>query len=142
MISTLNTYWKDWCWNFFGYLMQTDDSLEKTLILGKIERKEGIRDWDGWMASPMHWTWTWANSGRFWGTGRPAMLWSMGLRRVRHDWVTEQKQEVTAEKGKKGFQIWKAIQGSLFTENLIRYNHKDATRKLLELINECGKIEG
>ena len=31
---------------FFGHLMQTDDSLEKTLMLGKIERREeeGVRE--------------------------------------------------------------------------------------------------
>ena len=41
--------------------MQTDNSLEKSLMLGKIEgrREEGIREWDGWMASLIKWTWTW-----------------------------------------------------------------------------------
>ena len=29
------------------------------------------------------------NSESWWWTGRPGMLWSMGLRRVRHDWATE-----------------------------------------------------
>ena len=28
--------------------------------------------WDGWATSPMQWTWTWANSGRWRGTGRSA----------------------------------------------------------------------
>ena len=32
--------------------------------------EEGIRGWNGWMASLMKWTWTWANFGRWWGTGR------------------------------------------------------------------------
>ena len=40
---------------YFGHLMRID-SLEKTLMLGKIEgrrRREGDnRGWDGWMASP------------------------------------------------------------------------------------------
>ena len=37
----------------FGHLMQIGDSLEKTLILGKIEgsRESGDKGWDGWMAS-------------------------------------------------------------------------------------------
>ena len=39
--------------------------------------EEGIRGWDGWMASPMQWTWTWANSGRWWGAGRTGVLQSM-----------------------------------------------------------------
>ena len=49
--------------------------------------------WDGWMASLMQWTWTWANSGRWWRTGRPGVLQSMGSQRFRHKWVTEQKQQ-------------------------------------------------
>ena len=65
---------------YFGHLMQTADSLVKSLMLGKIkaEREEGIREWDGWTASPMQWTWIWANSGRRWRTGKPGMLQSMG----------------------------------------------------------------
>ena len=29
------------------------------------------------------------NSGRWWWTGRPGVLWFMGSQRVRHDWATE-----------------------------------------------------
>ena len=77
----------------FGHLIQTANSLEKSLMLGTIssEGEEGIREWDGWMASLMQWTWTWANSRIWWGTGRSGMLQSMGLQRVRHDWETEQQ---------------------------------------------------
>ena len=42
---------------YFGHLMRTD-SLEKTLMLGKIEGRsqEGVdRGWDGWMAVGHHW---------------------------------------------------------------------------------------
>ena len=45
--------------------------------------------WDGWMTSPTQWTWAWASSGRWWCTGKPGMLQSMGAQRVRHDWATE-----------------------------------------------------
>ena len=41
------------------------------------------RGWDGWMASPTQWTWLWVNSGR------PGVLQSMGLQRVRHDWAAD-----------------------------------------------------
>ena len=41
------------------------------------------------MASPTQWTWVWVNSGSWWGTGRPGMLWFMGSQRVRHNWMTE-----------------------------------------------------
>ena len=39
---------------YFGHQMQRGDSLEKTLMLGKIEaeREEDDRGKDGWMASP------------------------------------------------------------------------------------------
>ena len=47
------------------------------------------RGWDGWMASPTWWMWVWVNSGSWWWTGRPGVLWFMGSQRVRHDWVTE-----------------------------------------------------
>ena len=36
------------------------------------------RGWDGWMASPTQWTWVWANSGRWWRTGKPGVLQSLG----------------------------------------------------------------
>ena len=41
---------------YFGHLMQTADSLEKTLMLGGIggRRRRGW-PWDGWMASPTRW---------------------------------------------------------------------------------------
>ena len=74
---------------YFGYLMWRTDSLEKTLMLGKIEGRmkrgrQRIRSpWPTW------WTWAWASSGSWWRTGKPGMLQSMGSQRVRHDWVTE-----------------------------------------------------
>ena len=51
---------------YFGHLMWRADSVEKTLMLGKIEgkRRRGDRGWHGWMASSTQWTWVWANSGR------------------------------------------------------------------------------
>ena len=76
---------------YFGHLMWRVDSLEKTLTLGGMGAGgEGDdRGWDGWMASPTQWTWVWVNSGRWWWTGRPGVLWFMGSQRVRHDWATE-----------------------------------------------------
>ena len=76
---------------YFGYLIQRTDSLEKTLLLGKIEgrRRRGwqkMRWLDGITDS---WTWVWVNSGSWWWTGRPNILWFMGSWRVGHDWVTE-----------------------------------------------------
>jgi len=36
-------------------------------------------------ASPTQWTWVWVNSRSWWWTGRPGVLQSMRLQRVRHD---------------------------------------------------------
>ena len=67
------THWKRlWCWEGLGAGGEGDD-----------------RGWDGWMASLTRWTWVWLNSGRWWWTGRPGVLWFMELQRVGHDWATE-----------------------------------------------------
>ena len=44
----------------------------------------------------------------------------------------------------KGIQIGKEVKLSLFADDMILYkeNHKDTTRKLLELINEYSKVAG
>ena len=48
------------------------------------------RGWDGWMASPIQWTWVWAGSGSWWWTGKPGCcMQSMGSQRVGHHWATE-----------------------------------------------------
>ena len=44
---------------------------------------------DGWMASVTQWTWVWAHSRRWWRTGKPGVLQSVGSQRVRH-WATKQ----------------------------------------------------
>ena len=68
---------------YFGHLTQRVVSLEKTLMLGKIEgrRGRGYRGWDGWMASLSQWTWVWTNSRRWWKTRKPGVLQSVGLQR-------------------------------------------------------------
>ena len=76
---------------YFGHLMWRVDSLEKTLMLGRIgrRRRRGQWGWEGWMASLTQWTWVWINPRCWWWTGRPGVLWFMGSQRVRHNWVTE-----------------------------------------------------
>ena len=73
---------------YFGHLMWRTDSLEKTLMLGKIEgsRRRDNRGWDGWMASPTQWTWVCANSRsslvarmvKSLPTVRETQVWSLG----------------------------------------------------------------
>ena len=74
----------------FGHLMQRANSLEKTLMLGKTEGKRRRR-WQNEMLGWHHWL----NGHEFeqapgvGDTGKPGKLQSMGLQRVRHNWVTE-----------------------------------------------------
>ena len=71
---------------YLGHLMWRTDSFEKSLVPGGKGRYRGK---DGWMASPMQWTWVWVSSGSWWWTRKPGMLQSLGSQRVRHDWATE-----------------------------------------------------
>ena len=78
----------------FDHLMRRADSFGKTLMLGRLRAGgEGDdRGWDGWMASLTQWIWVWVDSGSWWWTGRPGVLWFMGSQRVGHDWATELNQ--------------------------------------------------
>ena len=78
---------------YFGHLMWRADSLGRPWCWERLRAGgEGDdRGWDGWMALLTRWTWVWVNSGSWWWTGRPGVLWFMGSQRVRHDWVTELK---------------------------------------------------
>ena len=65
---------------YFGYLMQSIDSLESPWCCERLKAGEGDnRGWDGWMASLNQWAWVWASSGSWWWTGRPGVLQSMGV---------------------------------------------------------------
>ena len=68
------THWKrPWCWEGLGAGGEGDH-----------------RGWDGWMASLTQWTWVWASSGRWWWTGKPGVLQSMGSQGVtKLNWTKE-----------------------------------------------------
>ena len=93
--SVLGVHWKNWCWSWNSNTLAT---WCKELTrwkrpwcwkgLGAGEEGDQ-RGWYGWMASPTHWTWVWVNSRSLWWTGRPGVLWFMGLQKVGHDLATE-----------------------------------------------------
>ena len=80
---------------YFAHLMRRADSFERPWCWERLKAGgEGDnRGWDGWMASLIQWPWFWVNSGSWWQTGRPGMLWFTGSLRVKHDWATELKGE-------------------------------------------------
>ena len=55
---------RPWCWERLKAGGEGDD-----------------RRQDGWMTSPTQWIWVWANSGRWWRTGKPGVLQSVGSQR-------------------------------------------------------------
>ena len=76
---------------YFGHLMLRADSLEKSLMLGKIEgrkrRGQQRMRWLDGITDLMDMGL--GDSGSLWWTGRPGMLRFMGSQRVRHNWATE-----------------------------------------------------
>ena len=109
--SILNIHWKDWWWSWSSNPLAT---WYEELIQWKRpwcwERlkaggEEGDRGWDGWMASPTQWTWIWANSGRWWRTGKAGVLQSVGHKQSdtsqqlnNNKWTISNIQERTEQK--------------------------------------------
>ena len=97
------THWKrPWCWERLKEEGEGDD-----------------RGWDNWMASPTQRTWVWVNSGSWWGTGRPGMLWFMGSQRVTQlsDWT-----EVTWYRNTSGFCVL-TLYPAILLNSLIRFSN-------------------
>ena len=76
---------------YFGHLMQRTDSLEKTLMLGKIEirgrRGQQRMRWLDGITDSMN-----MSLSKFWELvvhRKPGVLESIGSQRVGHDWMTE-----------------------------------------------------
>ena len=87
----LSVHMKDWCWswkaNTLAIWCNELTHLKRPWCWErlKVGGEGDDRVWDGWMASPTQWTWVSVDSGNWWWTGRPDVLWSMGSQRVRHD---------------------------------------------------------
>ena len=81
-LKEISVYWKNWCWSWNSNALATsceELSHWKRPWCWKRLKAGGEGDnrgWDG--SSPTQWTWVWVNSGSWWWTGRPGVLWFMG----------------------------------------------------------------
>ena len=72
-----------------------------------------------------------ANFGKWWGTGRPGVLHSMGSQRMGHDWATKQQQqrELLFPEGKgRSTENTKAVNTCL-NEQVLKLNFKKSKKK-------------
>ena len=95
--STLNIHWKDryWSSNTLATWCEELSHWKRPWCWARLKagRVGDDRGWDGWMASLMWCTWTWVNSRRWQGTGKPGMLQSMRSQRARQDLMTDSQQQ-------------------------------------------------
>ena len=79
--SVLNIHWKDWSWssNTLSTWWEEASHWKRPWCWERLKAKgeAGSRGWDGWMATLTQWTWIWANSWKWWRTGKPGVLQSM-----------------------------------------------------------------
>ena len=91
--SFLNIHWKGWCWSSNTLATWCEELTGEKRPWWWVRLNAGgegnDRGWDGYMASSTRWTWVSAISGCWLWPGKPDLLHSVGLQRVRHDWVTE-----------------------------------------------------
>ena len=85
--SVLSVHWKDWCWSWCSSTLVTwcDGRTNSWWERLKAGGEGDDRGRDGWMASSTQWIWVWVDSGSWWWTGRPGVLWFMGSQRVEHE---------------------------------------------------------
>ena len=75
---------------YFGHLMWRADLLEilwcweRLGARGEGTTEDEMAEWHHWLDGRES-----VNSRSWWWTGRPGLLWFMGLQRVGHDWATE-----------------------------------------------------
>ena len=85
---------RTWCWSWSSNTLATwckEPTHWKRPWFWERSKAGGEGDdrMDSWMALLTQRTWIWANSGRWWRTGKPGVLQSTGSQRVGRNWATE-----------------------------------------------------
>ena len=108
---------------YFGHLIQTTDSLEKTLMLGKMEgkRRRGQQRmrWLDSITDPIDLIW--ANSGRYWSLA----CYSPQGHKVRKDLMTEQQQgydDLAKQESKKMCHTYTKLSMLSYVANVCNFN--------------------
>ena len=93
--SVLGVHWKDWCWSWNSSTLATSCeelthwkrpwSWEGLELEEKGMTEDKMAGWHHWLNGHEFWL----NSGCWWWTGRPGVLWFMGSQRVGRDCPTE-----------------------------------------------------
>ena len=130
--------WKDWCWSWSSNTLAAWwEELTHWKKLWYCERLKaggdgGDRGWDGWKASPMKWTWIWANSSRYWRSGKTAVLQYLGSQRVRHDLVIEQQHNSNPSRyTEKAIENWSQITQLIHSKTKIKRLSYDVLHRFL-----------
>ena len=88
---------RPWCWEGLGASGEGDN-----------------RGWDCWMVSLTRWTGVCMNSGSWWWTGRPGVLWFLGSKELDRteqlnwtelNWISERIIPTVSEEGIKGWRV-------------------------------------
>ena len=92
--SALGFLWKEWCWSWNSSTLATPCKelthwqrlwcWERLRAEEKGTTENELSGWHHRLDGRV-----WVNSGRWWWTGRPGVLWFMGSQRVGQDWATE-----------------------------------------------------
>ena len=85
-----------------SWLIRKDPDAGKDL---RQEKQTTEDEMVGWHHRWTQRTWVSAISRRWWRTGKPGVLQSMGSQRVRHDWASEQQQQIQSLKSVYKIQI-------------------------------------
>ena len=129
----MSILWKDWCWsgnsNTLATWYKELTHLKRPWCSEGLKTGEGDdRGWDGWMASPIWWTWVWVNSASWWWTGRPGVYGVSKSWTELNDWTeliadwTECKLELQAKKNRGSKRYFKS-QTEIYSVCSVQFSH-------------------